>query len=217
MQKNKPEKELDAQQFWQRLNELIGSAEPFAWAKQQGITKSTFQSSRERGTRPLSRTVKVWAEQIGCNYEWLMEGVGTPFGVATAKGFRHQTEQERLEDNETRAQTQARWDITNQKKLDVMSAERAREDKARHVESDRNQYETPIAPIFEPNPEVLELAISTLYEALAATKKSMPPAAQTKMILNLYSLFSTSQQGDNIKNYVLELIRSLGATTEIEA
>jgi hypothetical protein len=71
--------------FWQRMEQLIDGEEPFTWATRYGINKSTFQSSRSRVTRPLSGTLQTWANAIGCNLEWLKDGIGQPFGQSQSQ------------------------------------------------------------------------------------------------------------------------------------
>lgn len=70
-----------AKAFWERMAQLIGNEEPFAWAARHGINKSTFQSAKERGNKPLSKTIEKWALAIGCNHAWLSDGKGEPFGA----------------------------------------------------------------------------------------------------------------------------------------
>lgn len=79
MQKIKTSREEAAAEFWQRMDLLIGDEKPYPWAVKHGLNRSAFQSARERGTKPLSKTVAAWAANIGCSYEWLDTGIGEPF------------------------------------------------------------------------------------------------------------------------------------------
>lgn len=79
MQKHSQGKKEIGAAFWKRMDSLIGTEEPYFWVARHGITKSTFQSAKARGNRPLTTTLKDWAAKIGCDYEWLKDGVGVPF------------------------------------------------------------------------------------------------------------------------------------------
>jgi hypothetical protein len=78
-------RQVAAQQFWERMEQLIGKEEPFSWVARIGIKKSTFQSARERGTKPLIGTLSAWADLIGCNPDWLIDGIGHPFGQSQSQ------------------------------------------------------------------------------------------------------------------------------------
>lgn len=71
--------ELEDVQFWERMDFLIGDERPYPWSERVGLNRSAFQSARTRGKKPLPKTVKLWAEKIGCSYEWLQNGVGQPW------------------------------------------------------------------------------------------------------------------------------------------
>lgn len=79
MQKSDLDKKEVGAAFWRRVESLIGTEEPYFWVARHGITKSTFQSAKARGNRPLTSTLKDWATKIGCDYAWLKDGVGVPF------------------------------------------------------------------------------------------------------------------------------------------
>lgn len=85
MQNKQQLKKEAGEAFWQRMEQLIDGEEPFTWATRYGINKSTFQSSRSRVTRPLSGTLQAWANAIGCNIEWLKDGIGQPFGQSQSQ------------------------------------------------------------------------------------------------------------------------------------
>ena len=71
MQKNKEQK---AKEFWDRINSLIQGENPYSWAVEKGINRSTFQSAYTRGSRPLDRTIDEWAKLIGVDETWLKTG-----------------------------------------------------------------------------------------------------------------------------------------------
>ena len=71
--------ENDDIQFWDRMNFLIGNERPFPWSERIGLNRSSFQSARSRCKKPLPKTLKQWAEKIGCSYEWLSNGTGEAF------------------------------------------------------------------------------------------------------------------------------------------
>lgn len=80
MQKSK---EQLAAEFWERIDTLIGDERPYVWVDKMGITRGTFQSAKTRGTMPLPKTVKAWAELVGCSYKWLLKGEGEAFPVSS--------------------------------------------------------------------------------------------------------------------------------------
>lgn len=71
--------ENDDIQFWDRMNFLIGDERPFPWSERIGLNRSSFQSARSRCKKPLPKTLKQWAEKIGCSYQWLNNGIGEAF------------------------------------------------------------------------------------------------------------------------------------------
>lgn len=83
--------ELEDVEFWERMNFLIGDERPYPWSERVGLNRSAFQSARTRGKKPLPRTVKAWADKIGCNYEWLNTGQGEAFEL---KAITKQTKQD---------------------------------------------------------------------------------------------------------------------------
>lgn len=85
MQKVKLSSDEAAVQFWERMDSLIGGDKPYPWAVRHGLNRSAFQSARERGNKPLSKTVAKWAANIGCSYEWLNSGEGEPYPAAASE------------------------------------------------------------------------------------------------------------------------------------
>lgn len=182
------EKKLKAELFWQRLESLMGAEEPYAWAARHALNKGTFQSARNRRSKPLSKTLKGWSIQLGCNFEWLDQGIGEIYPCGDDEPYADQ----------------------NRKKLFGFAQERAREEK---------RIQSPMQPIAsssvgyseysKPNSELLYLAISTLFEVLETTKKSLSPDEQTSAVMRLYDLYSDKGTKD-IKTHLLEVIRTLG-------
>lgn len=72
-------RQIAAQEFWDRMHLLIGSERPYTWAERHGIPKSSFQAARQRGSKPLTSTLNDWALRIGCDPDWLATGNGTPW------------------------------------------------------------------------------------------------------------------------------------------
>ena len=62
--------------FHNRLSELIGSEEPFGWAKQVGIPSSTFARVWTEKTIPKSEHLCRIAEYAGVTLDWLIAGKG---------------------------------------------------------------------------------------------------------------------------------------------
>nr|WP_313078531.1 hypothetical protein [Moraxella sp.] len=73
----KADKEQLGIEFWERMKPVIGDT-PYAWAAQNRIPKSSFQSAYERKAKPLNKTLDKWAELARLNPEWLKTGIGHP-------------------------------------------------------------------------------------------------------------------------------------------
>ena len=65
--------ENDDIQFWDRMNFLIGDERPFPWSERIGLNRSSFQSARSRCKKPLPKTLKQWAEKIGCSSDMIAQ------------------------------------------------------------------------------------------------------------------------------------------------
>ncbi len=72
-------KEQLGEEFWQRVETLMGEERPYSWCARVGITKGSFQSAYNRRSRPLDQTINKWADKIGIDSEWLKTGVGDPY------------------------------------------------------------------------------------------------------------------------------------------
>lgn len=71
-------KEQLGEEFWQRVETLMGEERPYSWCVRIGINKGSFQSAYNRRARPLDQTINKWADKIGVNSEWLKTGKGDP-------------------------------------------------------------------------------------------------------------------------------------------
>lgn len=78
-------RQIAAQEFWDRMHLLIGSERPYTWAERHGIPKSSFQAARQRGSKPLTSTLNDWAARIGCDPDWLASGAGEPWPTQTQR------------------------------------------------------------------------------------------------------------------------------------
>lgn len=76
-------KEQAGEDFWQRIESLIGEERPYSWCARVGINKGSFQSAYNRRSRPLDQTINKWADKIGVSSEWLKMGLGQPYPGAS--------------------------------------------------------------------------------------------------------------------------------------
>jgi len=200
MQKNNAQN-LDIE-FWERMDILIGDERPYPWAEAKGINKSSFQSARARQKKPLPKTVKAWAEKIGCNYEWLNTGIGQPFNenIETA-----QSPSKEVSDELLKISLLAQAFETMNKALSVTNRTMSPEAKAKFVVSiysSLNQ-ENRI------NLELLQECIYTVEQALLDTRRTMTSNAKSELILIIYDLYyGNTAYKEAIKTTLDELIRS---------
>ncbi|MEO9385533.1 S24 family peptidase [Chromobacterium phragmitis] len=62
--------------FRQRLERLIGSEKPYAWAARNGLNKGSFTNMWYKGGVPRLGTAQKIAANSGCRVEWLLYGEG---------------------------------------------------------------------------------------------------------------------------------------------
>src|SRR5574341_356577 len=68
--------------FHGRLRRVIGTAPPFAWAKQVGISKGAFTRIWKQGTIPTAELLYRIRRATGVSLDWLLTGEGEPGGSA---------------------------------------------------------------------------------------------------------------------------------------
>ncbi|MHA3102681.1 hypothetical protein [Acinetobacter sp. ANC 3791] len=195
--------DLDAQ-FWERIETLIGDERPYPWAERVGINRSAFQSSRSRGKKPLPKTVRIWAEKIGCSYDWLNNGVGKPFSNDTS-----------LKKVETLSSDNPPILDTSllQQAFETLDQALSTTNKVMAPEGRSKFVATVYASLKEQeslNTEVLEDCIYTIEEALKSTRRVMSPKAKTDLILVIYDLYSgEASYKEAMKSTINQLIRSV--------
>lgn len=168
MQKQSQDKKEIGAAFWQRMDSLIGTEEPYFWVAKHGITKSTFQSAKARGNRPLTSTLKDWAAKIGCDYDWLKDGVGVAF-----PGGQSQSQSQEQGQSQSQYQGTEQW------------------------------TDNPI------DLELLEKSIETLETILSETRRSSSPKEKSRLISNIYKMYSSTSQPDQMRNQIIQLIKML--------
>ncbi|WP_168191844.1 helix-turn-helix transcriptional regulator [Chromobacterium phragmitis] len=72
--------------FRQRLERLIGSEKPYAWAARNGLNKGSFTNMWYKGGVPRLGTAQKIAANSGCRVEWLLYGDG-PMQDSAAKAL----------------------------------------------------------------------------------------------------------------------------------
>lgn len=70
------ENSLQATDFKQRLELLIGAEKPYAWAARIGINKGSFTNMWYKGGVPRMATAQKIAASSGCRLPWLLHGEG---------------------------------------------------------------------------------------------------------------------------------------------
>lgn len=195
----------DAQSFWERVNTLIGDERPYTWAENKGINKSSFQSSRNRRTKPLPKTVKLWAELIGCNYGWLNSGIGKPYTKSN--------EPESIEIKDEQPISTLNKDLLiqafNALETSLKSANKQMPPKGRsrfisalYQALKQNNDKTDI--------DVLADCIYTIEEALNLKRQLMSSEAKTRLILAIYEMYSyTPAYKDVMQETIKQLIGTI--------
>lgn len=195
-------------EFWQRMDLLIGDERPYPWAEAKGINKSAFQSARNRKKKPLPKTVKIWAEQIGCSYEWLNNGVGDPFSAEQQSSAQPEAPVQ-SEKNDV-AQGIDKYLLTQaietaEKALDIANGTMTPENKAEFIST--LYFNTNLNNVSE---ELLKACVSLIEKALKETRRIMSPQAKSELILVIYNFYSDKPwTQEHLKSALDQLIRSV--------
>ncbi|MBF7683947.1 hypothetical protein I2F27_11520 [Acinetobacter sp. B5B] len=182
----------EAQAFWERIDVLIGNERPYAWAESKGINKSSFQSARNRGTKPLPKTIKNWANLIDCSYEWLTTGIEEPFdNVKNQEKINIKEELESiLEEKHAIPEMNTELLIEAFQTLDNA----LEQTKKVMPPAGRSRFITAVYDSLRTNDgidlELLKDSIYTLEEALKLKRQFMSPRSKTRLILAIYELYS---------------------------
>lgn len=193
----------EAKEFWDRLTYLIGAERPYSWAENRGINKSSFQSAKNRGTKPLPKTIKLWAERIGCNYEWLNNGVGEPYT------------KESNSLNDPKEKTSVEQEPNLNKDL-LIQAFNALESSLQHANKEmepkgRARF---ISALYEGlrkddgiDIHVLSDCIYTIEEALVLRRQLMSSKAKAQLILSIYKLYiCNTSDSEVIQSTIKQLV-----------
>ena len=73
-------------EFRGRLRQIIGTDQPFAWAKRVGISKGAFTRIWKQGTIPTAQLLFRIKQATGVSLDWLLTGDGRPGGGEAARG-----------------------------------------------------------------------------------------------------------------------------------
>lgn len=181
----------EAQAFWNRIDVLIGNERPYAWAESKGINKSSFQSARNRGTKPLPKTIKNWANLLGCSYEWLTTGIGEPFENAENQE-KTSIKEEVAPIEEKNEMPEMNIDLLTQAFQTLDNA--LEQTKKVMPPAGRSRFITAVYDSLRTNDgidlELLKDSIYTLEEALKLKRQVMSPISKTRLILAIYELYS---------------------------
>lgn len=216
MQKTKSQK---AAEFWERMDSLIGEERPYSWAENRGINKSAFQSSRNRRSKPLSKTVELWAQQIGCSFEWLDKGVGEPFKDVIPTTQHEAPKEENTSVEPLIIEEEGLKITTAIDKVMLQTALETTEKKLieQHLIMQPQHKAEFIVMLYEIlidqekqlyNKQLLNDVIQEVEECLERLKKSMLPDKKTLLIIAIYTLYSVnSHDKDGIRQTVTDIIR----------
>lgn len=200
MQKDKA---TENEQFWDRMDSLIGDERPYPWAEAKGINRSAFQSAKTRKTKPLPKTVKDWADKIGCSYEWLNTGEGEPFNQVAQQNQAEQIKTaftdkiqsmplldiELLQPNEINKELLEQcFDLTDGVLEATFNSMRA-DDMSDFI---IKLYKTRLEEVnqeFKLNEENFMLAIFTIEVALVYTRHTMTPKSKAQLIPEIYEKY----------------------------
>ncbi|MFN3289330.1 MAG: hypothetical protein ACK410_02660 [Acinetobacter sp.] len=193
--------------FWERMDLLIGDERPYPWAETKGINKSAFQSARNRKKKPLPKTVKAWAEKIGCNYAWLNEGIGEPYGetageVISGMNVSKQGTESALAINKYLLTQSIE---TAEKALQIANGTMTSEDKAEFITTlflNENLNHL--------NEELLKACISLIEKALKQTRRTLSPEPKSELIIVIYNFYHDKPwTEEHLKSALDQLIRSV--------
>lgn len=233
---NEKSKDIEDIQFWERMEFLIGDERPFPWSERIGLNRSAFQSARARGKRPLPKTVKKWADQIGCDFAWLNNGTGEPFAakaeeVSSPVGYEYQG-------NTTHTATGVASPVSTYKveaplneklieqvevdTLDAALLQKAFETLVQALNATGRTMQPQgvsrfVATVYaslkeneDMDTEVLQDCILTVEEALKSTRRTMSPKAKSDLILVIYELYSgNASYKEAMASTINQLIRSV--------
>jgi len=68
--------EIGYSEFRQRLGQLVGTEDPFVWAKRKGISPATFNRMWNEGAVPKADTLAKVVEGTSASLDWLLLGRG---------------------------------------------------------------------------------------------------------------------------------------------
>lgn len=202
MQKDKA---IENEQFWNRMDSLIDGERPYPWAEAKGINRSAFQSAKTRRTKPLPKTVRDWAEKIGCSYEWLNTGEG--------EAFPHTIVMSEFDKNKAESfQTVSKLHISESKINNEIleqcfeSTDGALKSTFRTMEADKKaefilQFYTALldesGKALNIDPENFMLSVFTIEAALYYTRQTMSPKNKVKLISDIYAQYDQNVEMKN--------------------
>lgn len=215
--------------FWNRMNFLIGDERPFPWSERVGLNKSSFQSARSRCKKPLPKTLKQWAERIGCSYEWLNNGVGVPFPTENYDDVINRQVEEACQGKiDASAPVEFEGDVPAgfyedvSVELDSSLLIQAFETLSNALQvtgrtmqpSGRARFVAAVYASLKENEDMdtqlLQDCIFTIEEALKSTRRTMSPKSKTDLILIIYELYSgDASYKEAMTSTINNLIRSV--------
>lgn len=194
--------------FWERMQFLIGEERPYPWAESKGINKSAFQSAKNRQKKPLPKTVKHWAQLIGCSYQWLNEGIGEPFSSG------NETEQPAVTaDHSDKTDVPLSIDKqlltqaieTAEKALAIAKGTMTPDDKAEFIAT--LFFNDNLSNI---NEDLLKACISLIEKALKETRRTLSPEPKSELIIVIYNFYYDKPwTEEHLKSALDQLIRSV--------
>ncbi|EOR07247.1 hypothetical protein [Acinetobacter tandoii] len=194
--------------FWERMQFLIGEERPYPWAESKGINKSAFQSAKNRQKKPLPKTVKHWAQLIGCSYQWLNDGIGEPFleNPETAQPVAVADHSVKTDVPLSIDQQLLMQSIeTAEKALEIANGTMTPDDKAEFIST--LFFNGNLNNVSE---ELLKACISLIEKALKETRRSMSPSKKTELILVIYNFYYDKPwTQEHLKSALDQLIRSV--------
>jgi hypothetical protein len=206
---NEKSKDIEDIQFWERMEFLIGDERPFPWSERIGLNRSAFQSARARGKRPLPKTVKKWAEQIGCDYVWLNTGKGDPFDEETLYDPVIEIIPAKTEQQEPHTLDAALLQKAFETLVQALNAT-GRIMQPKGVSRFVATVYASLKENEDMDTEVLQDCILTVEEALKSTRRTMSPKAKTDLILVIYELYSgNASYKEAMTSTINQLIRSV--------
>lgn len=207
--------EIRGDALHRRLAKLIGTEEPFAWAKRVGIPSATWSRIWNEKTIPKAEHLCRIADHAGVTLDWLLTGQGVQFPISEDVrqhlAARLQEEIAALEDAQA-ARPSA--DILGRAiaVLRYNLAEIEGRPATREIQAARNEAVHGFPQRGEPiNSGALTGAIAAVDELLVERSVSLAPEKKAKMVVLVYNQLTKAASGGQIERGLINDLLDLAS------